>query len=80
VTSHPNDIGMHHNIQLTDFTTGHHSKYNSLIQSFRIKNCSTSILVLFLLCPRMRRVIRLRQMLKVQARVHLRGGDVGVAQ
>ncbi len=28
----------------------------------------------------MRRVIRLRQVLKVQPRVHLGGGDVGVAQ
>ena len=28
----------------------------------------------------MRRVVRLRQVLKIQARVQLRGGDVGVTQ
>ena len=31
-------------------------------------------------CPRMRRVIHLGQMLKIQPGVDLRGGDVGVAQ
>jgi len=36
--------------------------------------------VLLLTRPGMRGVIRLRQVLKVQARIDLRGGDVGVAK